>query len=135
MPAREVERAELEEPAAVGPHPVRDRVVDERRPEQDERDVRRELHALGERARDERRRDDREHHLERDERERRDRPVRPRVASPRSPAYSSPPMSPWCVGPNASEYPKSAQVTLRMGIAAIECMIVESTFLRRTMPP
>ena len=77
--AREVERAHLEEPALVGPDPVRDRHVDERRPREDEDDVRRELHALGERAGDERRRDDREHHLERHERQRRHRTVRRRL--------------------------------------------------------
>ena len=44
-------------------------------------------------------------------------------------------MTPWRVGPKASEYPNSAQVTLRIGMAAMECISVDSTFLRRTMPP
>jgi hypothetical protein len=44
-------------------------------------------------------------------------------------------MMPWTSGPNASVYPTSAHLTDRIGIAAIECMIVDSTFLRRTMPP
>src|SRR2546428_813880 len=61
--AREVERAELPEPAAA-PDPVRDRVVDERGPEECEDDEGLEALALGERAGDERRRDHREHHLE-----------------------------------------------------------------------
>ena len=71
--AREVERALALQPAAVAPHPVGERVVDERRPQQGEQQERRELHALGERAGDQRRRDDREHHLEQHERLVRDR--------------------------------------------------------------
>src|SRR5207253_10879658 len=51
--AREVERTELAEPAAA-PDPVRDRVVDERGPEQREDDEGLEPLALGERAGDER---------------------------------------------------------------------------------
>ena len=62
--AGEVERAQLVEPAAGAPDPVRDRVVDERRPEQAEEHERLEALALGERAGDQRRRDDGEHHLE-----------------------------------------------------------------------
>ena len=50
---------------AVGtPDPVRDRRIDEDRPQADEPEHRRELHALGERARDKRRGDDRKGHLE-----------------------------------------------------------------------
>src|SRR5215813_11571713 len=46
------------------PHPVRDRRVDEDRPQADEPQHRRELHALGESPSDQRRRDDREGQLE-----------------------------------------------------------------------
>ncbi len=61
--AGEVERAHLEQPAAA-PHHVRQRRVDEHRPEADERHVGREPHALDDRARDQRRRDDGERALE-----------------------------------------------------------------------
>ena len=62
--AGEVERAEVAQPAADAPDPVRHRRVDERRPEQAEDDERLEALALGEGAGDQRRRDDGEHHLE-----------------------------------------------------------------------
>ena len=71
--AGEVERAELEQPAVGRPHPVRDRGVDEDRPQDREQHERAEALALGERAGDERRRDGREHQLERGEQDERDR--------------------------------------------------------------
>ena len=55
--AGEVERAHLRQPAAA-PHPVRDRAVDDERPQRDEHHVRREAHALDDGAGDQRRRDD-----------------------------------------------------------------------------
>ena len=61
------------QPAAHAPDPVRDRVIDERRPEQAEDHERLEALALGERAGDQRRGDDGEHHLEDHERLVRDR--------------------------------------------------------------
>src|SRR5207247_129128 len=66
--AGEVERAQPLEPAAVAPHPVREGVVHEGRPQHREEQEGRELLALGEGARDQRRRDDREHELEEHER-------------------------------------------------------------------
>ena len=57
--------AEFEE-AVRSPHPMRDRRIDEDRPQADEPQHGRELHALGEGAGDQRRRDDREGHLEAD---------------------------------------------------------------------
>ena len=51
-------------PAARRPHPVRDRRVDQQRPQRHEDAQRRELHAVGEGTHDQRRRDDRERHLE-----------------------------------------------------------------------
>ena len=54
------------EEAVRSPDPVRDRRVDEDRPQADEPQHGRELHALGEGAGDQRRRDDREGHLEAD---------------------------------------------------------------------
>ena len=71
--AREVEGAELVEPAVRGPDPVRDGRVDEDRPEDREEDERAEPLALGEGAGDEGRRDRREHQLERREEQERDR--------------------------------------------------------------
>ena len=71
--AGEVERAVRAQPTADAPDPVRDRGVDEGRPEQAEDGHRLEALTLGERAGDERRGDDGEHHLERHEREGRDR--------------------------------------------------------------
>src|SRR5919206_582631 len=62
---REVERAQVVQPAAGAPYPVGDRVVHERRPQQAEQDERLEALALGEGAGDQGRRDDGEHHLER----------------------------------------------------------------------
>src|SRR5262249_20370736 len=56
---REIEGTLLHEPAPA-PHPVRERVVDERRPEQAEEHERGEAHPLRERAGDERGRDHRE---------------------------------------------------------------------------
>src|SRR3984893_11045609 len=53
VPTREIESAELTEPAS-SPHPVRDRRVDHYLPEGDEGDVWAETHALDDRARDER---------------------------------------------------------------------------------
>ena len=73
--AREIERAHLREPAAA-PDPVRDRRVDDDRPERDEDDVRREPHALDDGARDQRRRDDRERALVGHEQHVRDRALR-----------------------------------------------------------
>ncbi len=49
QPAAKIERAKLLDPAAGPPDPVRDRVVDERRPEHREDQVRRELHPLDDR--------------------------------------------------------------------------------------
>ena len=60
--AGEVERAHLGEPAAA-PDPVRDRAVDDERPERDEHDVGGEAHALDDGAGDQRRGDDRERAL------------------------------------------------------------------------
>ncbi len=64
-PAGEVQRPKVDpDPAAGPPDPVGDGIVDEGRPEQGEDEVGRELHPLGERARDQCRGDDREHELE-----------------------------------------------------------------------
>src|SRR6185295_19090045 len=71
--AREVERAALQQPAAGAPHPVRERIVDKRRPQNEEHDVAPEAHPLHDRARDQRGRDDREHALEHRVRLERDR--------------------------------------------------------------
>ena len=60
--AGEIERAHLREKAAA-PDPVRDRRVDDERPQGDERDVGGKPHALDDGARDERRRDDAERAL------------------------------------------------------------------------
>ena len=62
--AGEIERAELVQPAVGGPDPVRQRGVDQDRPQDGEQDKRPEPLALGEGAGDERRGDRREHHLE-----------------------------------------------------------------------
>ena len=62
--SREVERSEVVQPPVLAPDPVRNRVIDQRRPQEGENDERRELDPLRERAGDERRRDDGEHHLE-----------------------------------------------------------------------
>ena len=101
--AGEVEHAQRRHPPAVGPDPVRDRVVDQRAPEQGEGHVGAELHPLDERAADQRRGDDRELHLEGHEDQRRDA-----VPSACQPSRSGgggrcPPMSPPCVFPKASE--------------------------------
>ena len=72
-PASEVEGAELVQEAAVAPNPVRQRIVDERRPEQREEHEGGELLPLGESAGDERRGNGGEHHLEEHERLVRDR--------------------------------------------------------------
>jgi hypothetical protein len=74
--AREVEHAEAQQPAVFVPRPVRDGIVDERRPQEREHHVRGELHPLDERAGDQRGRDDGELHLEGHEREVWDRAVR-----------------------------------------------------------
>src|SRR6266480_3398515 len=71
--AREVERAELVQPAVGRPDPVGDRRVDEDRPQDREEHERAEALPLGERARDQRRRDRREHELEHGEQHERDR--------------------------------------------------------------
>jgi len=63
-PACEVQRAELAQQPADAPDPVRDRVIDEGRPEQAEQQEGLEADALDERAGDERRGDDRKGHLE-----------------------------------------------------------------------
>ncbi|EMP78607.1 PilL protein [Burkholderia pseudomallei MSHR1043] len=61
--AREVEHAVRRQPARRLPDHVRDRHVDDQRPQRHEDEHRREFHPVGERAADERRRDDRERHL------------------------------------------------------------------------
>src|ERR1043165_9109459 len=86
--------AALADPAAA-PHPMRNRRVDEQRPERDERDVGTEAHPLDDRAGDQRRGDDGEGPLIREEQEVRDRPLRaeadaaeeeePAAAAPRRP--------------------------------------------------
>ena len=73
--AREVENAELGEPAAA-PDPVRDRRVDEDRPERDEGEVRPEAHAVDDRAGDQRGGDDGERRLVGHEQHVRDRALR-----------------------------------------------------------
>ena len=73
--AGEVERAHVGQPATA-PDPVRDRAVDDERPERDEHDVRREAHALDNRARDQRSGDDREGALEGHEERVRNRALR-----------------------------------------------------------
>ncbi len=62
--AREVERTELRQPAARLPHPVRDRRIDEERPQADEHQHRRKSHAFDDRADDQGRGDHREGELE-----------------------------------------------------------------------
>ena len=62
--AGEVPGAHVRQPAAA-PDPVRERRVDDHRPERDERDVGGEAHPLDDGARDQRRRDDAERALER----------------------------------------------------------------------
>ena len=59
----EVERAVLEQPAAVSPDPVGDRRIDDERPDRHEEQERAKLRPFREGARDERRRDDGERHL------------------------------------------------------------------------
>ena len=59
----EVEDALLEQPAVDIPHPVADRVVNDRCPQNREQTPGTELHPFGDRSDDEGRRDDREHHL------------------------------------------------------------------------
>ena len=61
--AGEVERAHVGQPAAA-PHPVRDRAVDDQRPQRDEHHVGGEAHPLDDRAGDQRRRDDAERALD-----------------------------------------------------------------------
>ena len=114
--AGEVERAAAEQPPGRREHPVRDRRVHEHRPQPDEPDPRRELHAVGDRAGDQRGRDDREHHLERRERQRRDRHRAEagrgdRRSTSSSNARSKLPIH-LPVPPNASEYTNTAQSTL-----------------------
>ncbi len=46
-----------------------------------------------------------------------------------------PPMSPPCVLPNASEYPKSTHWIVTSARAKWLYIKVASTFLRRTIPP
>ena len=62
--AREVQRAALQQPTARAPHPVRQRIVDQCRPQDEEHDVTPEAHPLHDGARDEGGGDDREHPLE-----------------------------------------------------------------------
>ena len=56
---------------------------------------------------------------------------------PRRPMKSRPPMipHPFTSLPNASVKPNSTQVTLTSARMKMLCMIVLSTFLRRTRPP
>ena len=70
---REIERTELVQPAVRRPHPMRERIVDERRPHERERGEHHESNPLHDRSRDQRDRDAGEHRLEPDEREMRDR--------------------------------------------------------------
>src|SRR3989475_8754400 len=63
-PAGEVERAELMKPSTRAPDPVRDRVVDECRPEQREEHEGLEALTFSERAADQGGRDNGKHHLE-----------------------------------------------------------------------
>ena len=67
QPAAKVKRPELLDPAVGPPHPVRHRVVDQRRPEQHEDKVRREPDPFGDRPRDERCRKNSDEHLEQHE--------------------------------------------------------------------
>ena len=62
--AREVKRAHVKEPAALGPDPMADGGVDKGQPEYKEDDVGSELESLHNRARDKGGCDDGEHHLE-----------------------------------------------------------------------
>ena len=63
--ARVVEHAQLGQPAAGAPHPVRDNRIHDDRPHRDEHHPGGELRAVGDRAADQRGRDDRERQLER----------------------------------------------------------------------
>ena len=63
----EIKRAHRSDPTTGAPYPMCDRVVNQGRPEQREYQVRRELHALDNRARQERDSEDRDHHLVRHE--------------------------------------------------------------------
>ena len=75
--AGEVEDAVGTNPAAVAPHPVGHRVIDERGPQQGEEHVGAELHPLDEGAGDERRGDDGELELEHHEGQLRDAALQP----------------------------------------------------------
>ena len=61
--AREIERAELMEPSVDAPYPMRERIVDEDRPEHGEHQKAAEGHPLGDRAGDQCGSDDCEHTL------------------------------------------------------------------------
>ena len=116
--AGEVERTPLEQPALGREHPVRDRRVDEHRPQPDEPDPRRTSHPVGDRAGDQRRRDDREHHLEAMNANGGIVSARSRWAAS-SPTSRHATRSRGCrctspVPPNASEYTTTAQRTLTM---------------------
>ncbi len=63
-PSGEVQRPEVSDPSPDSPHPVRERIVDEGRPQQREQDKAAELHPFGIGAGDQRRSDHRKHHLE-----------------------------------------------------------------------
>ncbi|OPZ83134.1 MAG: hypothetical protein BWY76_02422 [bacterium ADurb.Bin429] len=64
QPAGEIQCAQLAQPATRAPHPVRQRVVHQRSPEDEKEQERLELHAFRHRAEDERGSNDGEHHLE-----------------------------------------------------------------------
>jgi hypothetical protein len=100
-PAGEIQHAVLVQPAARCPDPMRERAVHERRPQRDEPDERRELHALGDRATDESRRDDGELALEHDEDELRDRFIGevPRVGQADQPDERRVPANPTAQAP------------------------------------
>ncbi len=65
--AGKIEDAVIEQPSAVAPDPMRQRTRDQRRPQQDEQHVARQLHPLRDRAGNQRRRDDRKFALEHNE--------------------------------------------------------------------
>ena len=132
--AGEVERAHLREPAAA-PHPVRDRAVDDERPQRDEHHVGREAHALDDRAGDQRRRDDRERALVAHEQQVRNRALRLRGRRRAGTARDSV-ADPVVAGrerQRVADRPPRATPTNPSEMKLI--IIVLSAFFERTSPP
>ena len=137
--ACEIKHAPLAQQPVGMPRHVRERRVDEQGEQHQEQDVSGEAHPLREPAGDERRRDDRELELEHREQRQRNGGRELGCVEPPTPSNmkydSGLPMTPPMLSPNDRLNPTTTHTTLTTPIAMKLCSIVDTRFLRWTMPP